>query len=108
MVNRSSNAPRGWLGSSAGVFSLADSNRTCGSYIALDDAARILQVREDALRHLPTTQIGSRRYFTDKVLGRAWASGQLDASPRAKLKQGTAAVSFDELIVLTLFELALP
>jgi hypothetical protein len=100
--------PRGWLGTAAGVFSLANSNRYCGSYLTIDDAASILQVPADYLQTLlPTVPQGTHLYVSDKRLGRAWASG-LIRSPRSQFRRGQAMVSFDELIVLTLIEQSLP
>lgn len=99
--------PRGWLGTSAGVFSLHDSDRHCGSYISVDDAAEILQVPTTALEQFPTVTHGRTRYLTDRQLGRAWASGEI-TSPRSAIQKGSAMVSFDELILLRLMEMCLP
>lgn len=99
--------PRGWLGASAGVFSLHDSDRQCGSYLTIDDASEILDVSSAALAGIRNVEHGRRRYVTDQQLGRAWASGEID-SPRSRLRQGNAMISFDELILLRLFELHLP
>lgn len=100
-------APRGWLGTSAGVFSLHDSDRHCGSYLSVDDAAEILQVSTASLDKLPTVTHGRTRYLTDRQLGRAWASGEIE-SPRSRLQKGNAMVSFDELILLRIMEVCLP
>ncbi len=102
-----SSAPRGWLGKTAGVFSLHESDRTCGSYISIRDAATILKVDPAELDHYRLAQHGEQDFTTDKTLGRAWASGQI-TSPRTSMRRGNSMVSFDELIVLTLIELTLP
>ncbi len=102
-----SQVPRGWLRTSAGVFSLYQSDRFCGSYLTIEDAARILEVKPDALTDISSVQHGKKRYLTDKQLGRAWASGVID-SPRSRFRRGKAMISFDELIILTLAELTLP
>ena len=74
--------PRGWLGTSAGVFSLSQSDQYCGSYLTVEDAAKILQVQPTALGEIPTVRYGNSLYVSDKKLGRAWASGQSTAPVR--------------------------
>jgi|CXWL01.1.fsa_nt_gi hypothetical protein len=99
--------PRGWLGTSAGVFSLTNSDASCGSYIAIEDAARILEVEPDELSFIPFAEFGDKRFLTDQKLGRAWASGSIK-SPRDRFQRGSAMISFDELIIMTLIEITLP
>ena len=99
--------PRGWLGTSAGVFSLHESDHSCGSYITVEDAAQILSIEPNALMPFPTVKHGNKYYLTDQQLGRAWASGVID-SPRSQYRRGDAMISFDELIVMALFEITLP
>ena len=104
---RLSEVPRGWLRTAAGIFSLDNSDRYCGSYISLSDAARILRVEQSALQHLPSVRSGTNVYISDQKLGRAWASGTIQ-SPRGSFRHTGGSTSFDELIILTIIELALP
>jgi len=95
-----------WLGGSQGLFALHDSDRHCGSYVSIEDAAEILGVPRCRLDGLPREEKDGTEVLSEAVLRREWLSLSI-ASPHLPTIGG-ARRSLDELIVMRLAQIALP
>ena len=83
-----------WLGSSQGFFRLHDSDRHCGSYFLVEDAAEILGTPCTALDGLPQEELDGVMVVSETVLRREW-QGRRVASPHEPTIGG-AKRSLDE------------
>ena len=95
-----------WLGGPLGLFRLHDSDRYCGSYFLVEDAAEVLGMPRSALDGLPQEELGGVMVVSETVLRREWQSRRV-ASPHEPTTGG-AKRSLDELIVMRLAQVALP
>lgn len=95
-----------WIGASQGIFRLHESDRYCGSYLTIDDAAEILEISPQALHALPIRWVDGQPLISELDLHKAWGSGSI-SSPE-KPTEGNAKRSLDELIVRKLLQITLP
>ena len=95
-----------WIGESQGIFRLYDSDRWCGSYLSLADAAEILGVHETALANIRAVERDGEKFVSELDLHRAWRSGKVQ-NPHAP-RMGMASRSLDELILKRLVEIVWP
>jgi hypothetical protein len=101
-----------WIGGSAGVLRLHDSDDWCGSMIGLEDAADIFDVAVGTLtaldgQALSIKQVGDERFINELDLHKAWGSGAISPTPHAP-KIGKGKRSLDELILMKLIKLVFP
>lgn len=95
-----------WIGASQGIFLLHDSDRYCGSFLRIEDAAEILEVGTDLLWVLPTKSLNGSTVIGELDLHKAWGSGKIESPLRPQV--GGARRSLDELIVRKLLQIVLP
>jgi len=95
-----------WIEGARGIFRLHDSDRWCGSLIARSDVAEILHVSPSALSALPVHQVEGEDLLNELDVHRAFGAGRIPGAPPHRA--GPARISFDELIVKRVIELALP
>src|SRR5262245_19317340 len=93
----------GWIGVGKGIFRLHDSNEWCGSFISIDDAADILDVRKAALSGLPSKSIDGAKYVDEATVHCALVKQAIPGAPA--LRVGRAQRSFDELVLKRLVEI---
>ena len=95
-----------WIGKSQGIFSLYDSDRFCGSYLSIADAAEILSVSEPSLDLYATHDDGGNRWVSELDLHKRWGAGDIKSPHPPRIGSGTR--SFDELILLRLLTITYP
>ena len=100
-----------WIGGSAGVFRLHDSDDNCGSMVSLSDAAEIFDVAVSALAALANTTLkiteaDGERFVNELDLHKAWGSGAIPTGHPPRI--GSAKRSLDELILMKLVKLVFP
>lgn len=95
-----------WIGKSRGLFMLHDSDKYCGSFLPVEDAAEILEVESGEIRSLRTSVVDGHTVVDELDLHRAWARGDINSPFKSKI--GSATRSLDELIVQKLLQLTLP
>lgn len=89
-----------WLGAPQGVFLLHDSDNYCGSFLPIEDAAEILEVKTEALSVMPTKSLNGSTVVSELDLHRALGSGKIESPLRPR--------SLDELIIRKLLQVTLP
>jgi hypothetical protein len=95
-----------WIGKSHGVFKLYQSDGHCGSFLSVPDAAEILEVNEDALSAYAKPDDNGDLWVSELDLHKRWGAGDIPSPHPSKV--GSAARSFDELILERLIKLTLP
>lgn len=100
-----------WIGGSAGVFRLHNSDDNCGSMVSLSDAAEIFDVAVSTLAKLADTtlkitEVDGEKFVNELDLHKAWGSGVIPTTHPPKI--GSAKRSLDELILMKLVKLAYP
>lgn len=100
-----------WIGGSAGVFRLHDSDDNCGSMVSLGDAAEIFDVEVSVLAGLANTtlkitQVEGEQFINELDLHKAWGSGVIPTVHPSRI--GSAKRSLDELILMKLVKLVYP
>src|SRR5262245_13060002 len=100
-----------WIGGSAGVLRLHDSDDNCGSMISMDDAAEIFDVEVGALAGLADSvltvvDIGGEKFVNELDLHKAWGSGAIPTPHPPRI--GSAKRSLDELILMKLLKIVYP
>jgi len=100
-----------WIGGSAGVFRLHDSDDNCGSMISLVDAAEIFEVQVNTLTALADTalkivEIEDEKFINELDLHLAWGSGAIPTAHPPKIDR--ARRSLDELILMKLIKIVYP
>lgn len=100
-----------WIGGSAGVFRLHDSDDNCGSMVSLGDAAEIFDVAVRELAQLadtllPITEVDGEKFVNELDLHKAWGKGAIPSAPPPRI--GSAKRSLDELILMKLIKIAYP
>src|ERR1017187_3975614 len=95
-----------WIGKSHGFFKLHDSNRFCGSFLSLADAAEILSVLESLIVPYSKKDDEGNVWVSELDLHRRWGAGDIPSPHPAKV--GSATRSFDELILERLVKITIP
>jgi len=100
-----------WIGGSAGIFRLHDSDNFCGSKIATQDVAQIFDITLADVRSLKQHGVriiheGDEEFIAEIDLHRAWAKGVIPTQHPPKI--GSAKRSLDELILMKLIKVVLP
>src|SRR5262249_36279506 len=95
-----------WIGKSHGTFSLHDSDRFCGSYLSVVDAAEILAISESSLDIYAKQDDDGNAWVSELDLHKRWGAGDIKSPHPAKI--GSATRSFDELILVRLLAITYP
>jgi hypothetical protein len=99
-----------WIGGSAGIFRLHDSNNNCGSLISLEDAAELFDVQASTFMALQNpvkvSTVGNEKFVNELDLQKAWGTGSIPTSHASRV--GSAKRSLDELILMKLIRIAYP
>jgi hypothetical protein len=101
-----------WIGGSAGVFRLHNSDDWCGSIVSLEDTAEIFDVAVADLvaldgKALTIKQVDDKGFVNELDLHKAWGSGAISTTPHAPMI-GKAKRSLDELILMKLIRIVFP
>lgn len=95
-----------WIGKSDGIFRLHDSDRFCGSYLSIPDAAEILAVDKSCLIVYAKQDDDGNEWVSELDLQKRWGAGDIRSPHPARI--GSATRSFDELILVRLLEITYP
>jgi hypothetical protein len=95
-----------WIGKSHGTFRLHDSDRFCGSYLSVADAAEILAVSKSSLALYAKQDDDGNVWVSELDLHKRWGAGETKSPYPAKI--GSAQRSFDELILVRLLAITYP
>jgi len=92
----------GILGAPEGLFRLADSDQSVGSFIPKEDVIDILDVNEHDLTGLPFKNLGGVMAVDERALQKAWYNGDI---PNAPPRNNS---SMDEILLRQLISRTLP
>ncbi len=100
-----------WIGGSAGIFRLHDSDDNCGSLISLEDAAELFDVQTGTLEALhgsglSISRVGDEKFVNELDLHKAWGTGSIPTRHPSRI--GSAKRSLDELILMQIIRLVYP
>jgi hypothetical protein len=93
-----------WLSEGKGIFKLHDSDSYCDLLISEDDVAEILEVPTRYLNTLSALTLDGTKYLDELEVHRALGRKAIPT----ELTSRNIPVSFDELILRKLIQLALP
>jgi hypothetical protein len=81
-----------WIGTSHGTFSLHDSDRFCGSYLSVADAAEILAVSASPLALYAKHDDDGNVWVSELDLHKRWGAGDigLPIPPKSGLCSGAS------------------
>jgi hypothetical protein len=96
-----------WIGGSAGIFSLKDSDRWCGSCVSISDAAKLFDISPSDVvaSGVKVIELKKAKYVAEIDLHKAWGSGKIRSKHQPRI--GRAKRSLDELILQKLIQIGL-
>ena len=90
------------LGKAQGVFELANSDKSVGSFLTKNDIKHFLKVNDTDLNVLSFKTIDGVEVIDERKVQKAWYSGQITNAPPVE------SSSLDEFLLLSIIREALP
>ncbi len=90
------------LGRGQGIFDLANSDFTVGSFLSKSDIKKFLNVGDSDLADMDFKDLGGIEVIDEKQLQKAWYNNEINNAPHLKRS------SLDEVILRSIIEKALP